>query len=127
MSVQRLQEVVRVMSDCGFSLSRVSEELGKDRQYLSTIKCRPFNPPDATVEELRQLIRKRGVILTNFDPEKHTLSQLSHRSDLLLGRLASKFGVTRQAINSEQVSDAIFKKIVNEIHAIGSRLLKLAS
>lgn len=115
------------MHEYGFSLRELSREIGKSEDYLSLLTRRPFQPGDSTIEELRQSIRKRGIILSNYDPEKQTLSQLSHRSDLLLGRLADRFGVSRQAINSEQVSDALFQKIVKEIHTIGARLIKLAS
>ena len=127
MSIQRIQESIRIMADCGFSLSKVSQELGKDKQYLSRVKQRPVTPPDATLEKLRASIRKRGVILTNYHPEKQTLSQLASRSDLMLGRLADRFGVSRQAINAGNISDATLNKIVKEIHTIGSRLLKLAA
>lgn len=114
------------MADCGFSLQQVSKEVGRHENYLSELTRKDFQPPDAMVEKIRSSIKKRGVILVSFSPEKQSLSQLSQRSSLLLGRLADKLGVSRQAINSGGISDAVLQKLTNEIHSIGRKLLRIA-
>lgn len=125
MSINKLQTCVELMMECGFSLRKISEEIGKNSSYFSHIKTRGYGINDAILEDVRRAFRKRGLLLSRFSPEELAFADLYDKASLRVGKLADRIGVSRQAINSGQMSEEKIHKLTREINKLGETLIRL--
>lgn len=127
MDINRFQRSLEWLMECGISLKKISEEIGKNCNYLSTFKNTGFNPSDAALEEIRIAFKKRGIILSRFSPKNGDFSELYNKAGMRVGKLADKLEVSRQAINKGNLSADKLDKLTKEINKIGNTLLQLVS